>query len=131
MTGACIVLYKSISQSRCHRGLEKTVRTCDGTGCEFESWCLGRMLIPCAYILRLLWFLRGLLGTYGSSLKISSGVTVEREYKEALLTAQTFQYLKSMKSGGWTAWGGDGGGDWGWARKLSPLYLNHAVPFLL
>ena len=41
----------------------------DGTGCEFDSWQC-RIYIPCSLSLRLLGFLQGSLGTYGSTQKL-------------------------------------------------------------
>ena len=41
----------------------------DGTGCELDSWQC-RIYITCLLSLRLLWSLRGSLGTYGLTQKL-------------------------------------------------------------
>ena len=47
-----------------HCGLVVSAPSCDGSGCEFDSWQC-RIYIPCSLTLRLLGSLRGSLGTYG------------------------------------------------------------------
>ena len=47
-----------------------SVSALDGTGCEFDSWQC-RIYIPCSLSLRLLGSLRGSLGTYGLTQKLS------------------------------------------------------------